>query len=79
MDPSVAPIILLALTTGIVATAMELRASLVAPACPECAHCRAAAVDREREAAERRRRQQEQYQSPYLSRRDRDTNDRPPD
>jgi hypothetical protein len=80
MDPSVAPIILIALATGIVASAIELRAAAVPPACPECAHCRAAALDREREAADRRRRQEEQFQSPpYLPRRDRDTNDRRPD
>lgn len=59
MDPSVAPIILVALTVGIVATAVELRAAMVQPACPECPHCRAAAFDRKRAEDERRQKQRE--------------------
>jgi hypothetical protein len=59
MDPSVAPIILLALTAGIVATAIELRAAMVPASCPECPHCRTAALDRQRAEDDRRRREQE--------------------
>jgi hypothetical protein len=59
MDPALAPVILLALLAGMVGTALELRAAAVPPACPDCPHCRAAQMDREREAEERRRRQQD--------------------
>jgi hypothetical protein len=59
MDASFAPIILAALTVGIVASAIELRAATMPPACPECEHCRARARDHQAAADERRRRQEE--------------------
>jgi hypothetical protein len=41
------PITLIALAAGIVVTAYEMRTALEPVHCPECAHCRAAALERE--------------------------------
>jgi hypothetical protein len=41
------PITLVALATGIVVAAYELRTSLEPVQCPECPHCRAAAIERQ--------------------------------
>ena len=40
------PVTLIALAAGIIAAAYELRTSLEPANCPECPHCRAAALDR---------------------------------
>lgn len=42
------PITLVSLMTAIVVTAYEMRSALQPAHCPECAHCRAAAIERER-------------------------------
>jgi hypothetical protein len=59
MDASFVPIVLLALTAGMIGAAIELRDATKPPSCPECSHCRAAAYERRREAEERERRQAE--------------------
>ena len=40
------PVTLIVLAAGIIAAAYELRTSLEPVHCPECAHCRVAALDR---------------------------------
>jgi hypothetical protein len=51
------PVTLIALAAGIIAAAYEMRASLEPAHCPECPHCRAAALERESQ----QRDLQEQY------------------
>jgi hypothetical protein len=41
------PVTLIALAAAIVVTAYEMRTALEPAHCPECAHCRAAALERE--------------------------------
>jgi hypothetical protein len=41
------PVTLIALAAGIIVTAYEMRLSLEPAHCPECPHCRAAALERE--------------------------------
>ena len=41
------PITLIAVAAGIIVTAYEMRAALEPASCPECPHCRAAAIERE--------------------------------
>ena len=46
----VVPFVFAALAVAITASAMELRASLRAPSCPRCVHCRHVALERRNEA-----------------------------
>ena len=41
------PVTLIAIAAGIIVTAYEMRTSLEPVNCPECPHCRAAALERE--------------------------------
>ena len=42
------PLTLISLATAIVLTAYEMRSAFEPAECPECAHCRAAAIERQR-------------------------------
>jgi hypothetical protein len=44
------PFVFAALAVALTASALELRASLRAPSCPRCVHCRHAAMERRNEA-----------------------------
>jgi hypothetical protein len=70
MDPAVIQTLLFLFIGAMALVAFEMRASLRAPSCPECPHCRAVI------AAEQR--QQADMQKAFARReRDRDRDDRP--
>ena len=53
MDPTIVqPLAIFAVLLAMAITAYEMHASLQPVSCPECAHCRAFAAERERRDAE---------------------------
>lgn len=78
MDPSIAPLLLLAFVAAIAGTWVELRNSLRPVICAECPHCRQLIATRQRQAEDDARRQAE-LSSWYAKRHgldDRDDDDR---
>jgi hypothetical protein len=49
------PFVFAALAVALTASAMELKASLQAPSCPRCIHCKHAALERRNEAERQKR------------------------
>jgi hypothetical protein len=78
MDPSIVPLLLVALVAAMAGTWVELRSSLKPVTCSECPHCREVLATRRREVDDEARRQAEL--SSWYARRngldDRDDDDR---